>query len=337
MAKNRITKQMLRERADELEMYARRNVIELDTFLDHEYSQTNPKPEENKVRVPVELLGGILFGLSTAFASGLRVFDRFYTVAYASSLNATIALLESVFAVISINGAILLLPFIIRKAISSISNKQEANEEAVNQWTLRISLGVAVFISFVAGLGQSVVGLSAGDISNDAAASVVEGIDWILAFALSLLTALEYFFGDIISRFLNGYLEKRDAARDAHSSALKSWRASGKTQFKRWINQYDSMNEEEDGETQVKSSGRGVSKKSQKTKIMSFVNQMYEKNGKTSVPTFSDVMDAIIESSIAKNRLENNESAIKAFKKSKRGVISTARKQWMEDNGLSDN
>ena len=293
----------------------------LFTACKTDVAKKNPPPEKEKIYPSIKFFMALIVGISIFVASGTRVFDRFYTTAFSSSQNATLANTESFSAVIGVNGSLIAMAFVI-----AYRNKK-TSENSIT-W----SLWIAGAISLFAGLGQSFNGLGITKATGF--------FDWMLAVILSGLTILEFLSGDIMGAEWVAFEKRKQETKKQFDEQYDKWLVGVRKQFGAWKARFMKWEDGlETGSTFVpvhsettlvrkQTKKQKQNKGTQKNYIMNLVQELFD--GSQTVPSFTDVAERFA------NRLEIGSNEFDDFVRSKKSSISQARTEWMKNNGFVD-
>ena len=196
-----------------LEDFGKKREIEFEVFL-KDYSERNPPPINKNVYPSIKFWLALFCGISAVGASGLRVYDRFFQVAQTSGAGLTISTLEAMFGVGAINIAIVAMSFAVAYIKRRMSDK-----------SLMAGLITAVGISLIAGLGQSFAGLGMAQVM------------WVLAIALSALTALEYLSGDLMGVEWVLFETEKKSSKELYEKEKKIWLTHARANIGAWKSQ----------------------------------------------------------------------------------------------------
>ena len=221
-----------------LDSYTNHRELEFDVFLE-DYKKRNPPPLKTIIdpkfpKLSLKFWLALISGICAVGASGLRVYDIVYRVAYASSKNSVLAGWESVLALGAVNIGLVALAF----TFAYVKRKVSDN-------SLFAGLIVAATISLIAGFGQSLAGLQGSQNVNIAN----QIVDWILAISLAMITALEWVSGDMAGVEMVLYETRKAEAMREHDketyqetnkyqAEYKEWLKVARAQFPNWKMQF---------------------------------------------------------------------------------------------------
>lgn len=269
--------------------------------------------------------------VSCIAAIGLNAFrtgDAFYQAAV--SLNAVLRWIEVLFAVLGVDGVVVL--FAIRNAYST--NK-------VNENSAFWGLAMAVLISSVAGLFQSANILKVGDAAVSGFVGLTVFLRWSLVILMGLgSTAIAWFSGDLVGVQLVRRDQEMTKLDSELSTSLKGYHAR---LMKEWKSSFELVAVNERKGSRYRSDDRERSPRTNTNEpVRSERSRTNAPNGNVEI---SNMLDAVLQSEsriagvseiarkIAADRSETKSDADFARYK---GIVSETRKQWMIDRGFID-
>jgi len=194
---------------------------EWEAFL-KAHSKKNPAPSHNTPKPDVVFWASILAALASMTVSGLRVYDRFYQVAFQAGASADLANFEAIAAIIAVNVTVVVLSM----AVAYKHNKH-------SMISIYVGLGIALIISVFAGLGQSFHGLKLTDL--------VQGVDFLLALSMTGITGLEYFTGEAIGTQYVVWLDAKKKFEAEYDYDYAEWLKLARRAFPTWMLQLNTF------------------------------------------------------------------------------------------------
>ncbi len=332
-----------RQQKQKMKEFVEKNNMEFE-MSKISFSEKHPEPKKKLPEINIKFWLALISAISAGALSGMRIFDRFYSVAYngSSTHNSQFSIVEAFFGIGAVNVVIVALSFGVAFATKKMSEK-----------SMHIGLWVAVTISAVAGLGQSFYGLGM--------IQVVGVFDWVLAFSLAAVTALEYLSGDMLGvEYFTWYQEKKKLDNE-YIVEHKKWETEAlrnfsvwKMQFANWDKQQQKLenniqnspqntpelsepteqnfNNNESVLTENKSEKIKMNKEekivTKNSEILQLIKRVYEETG--NIPTVKNITQLLANEKIEQGELL--EKDLKQFLLSKKGSVSQQLSKWTGKN-----
>ncbi len=305
---------------DILRDFGRKRAIEFEIFKE-DYSERNPPPVNKKVYPSIKFWLALFCGISAVGASGLRVYDRFFQVAQTSGAGLTISILEAMFGVGAINIAIVAMSFAVAYMKRKMSDR-----------SLMAGLITAVGISLIAGLGQSFAGLGM--------AQLMGGFDWVLAIALSALTALEYLSGDLMGVEWVLFETEKKSSRELYEKENRVWLTHARANIGAWKSQLVAWASEQGVDMDDVSEQNELDERIPQNRAKSSKNTVIHRQLFDEIYNTTNELPGVIQTAelLADKLIQAGElppEGKERFVKDKKGSISTSRKRWMLEKGLT--
>jgi hypothetical protein len=301
-----------------LESFVDKNDLEFEMYK-KAFEEKNPKPIKYIYKMNMKFYLALVSGLSAATLSGLRIFDRFYQVAFNAGGNANLSLFEALAGIGAVNITILALSF------GVAYTKKKMSERSMN-----IGLWVAVAISAIAGLGQSFYGLKMD--------SIVQAFDWILAISLASVTALEYLSGDMLGVEFYTYEHNNRESEVQYILDYKHWLSEARKQFPNWKMQFTNWDNKQLQEEQELHNNENnlISSHEQKEKvhtpreyskaseIIQLLDDTYQSSGE--LPSVTQIVNLWADQKVQSGEISSDE--LQKFVNDKKGYVSVQLNKW---------